>query len=100
MTGGWQSWATVSTTVRLDAGVQVMRWHSDDDGGYDLNYFRFVAAGGSFCGDGACDAGEDCASCATDCPGVTYDWPPLRHCCGNGVAEPAEGDGSICGGNP
>ena len=100
VTGGWQRWETISATVRLDAGVQVMRWQNASTAdGYNLNHFRIVAAGSSFCGDDACDPGEDCSSCANDCAGVNEGWPVGRHCCGNGVAEPAEGDGSGCDGN-
>jgi len=31
-TGGWQSWTTISTTVNLSAGVQVMRVNFESDG--------------------------------------------------------------------
>jgi polyhydroxybutyrate depolymerase len=51
------------------------------------------------CGNGVCDPGEDCNSCSTDCAGVQTGKPSGRYCCGNGTAEPAEGDGSICDGN-
>jgi len=36
-----------------------------------------------FCGNGSCDAGEDCSNCAADCVGVTC-------VCGNGVCEVGE----------
>ena len=49
--------------------------------------------------DGVCDPGEDCLSCANDCAGVTGGKPANRYCCGNGVQEGPEGDGSICDGN-
>ena len=51
-------------------------------------------------GDGVCEPGEDCNSCANDCAGQTGGKPANRFCCGNGVLETAEGDGSICDGNP
>ena len=57
-------------------------------------------------GDGFCEPGEDCLSCATDCKGKTKGRSGSgsltgdRFCCGNGVREAAEGDGSICHGNP
>ena len=54
---------------------------------------------GGDCGNGVCDAGEDCNSCASDCEGVTGGRPANRFCCGNGVLEGPEGDGSICDGN-
>jgi hypothetical protein len=50
-------------------------------------------------GDGICETGEDCNNCAGDCAGVTKGKPSSRYCCGNGVAESAEGDGTICDGN-
>ena len=40
-TGGWQKWATVSATVTLPAGRQVLRL-VEDTGGYDLNRMTFV----------------------------------------------------------
>jgi hypothetical protein len=49
--------------------------------------------------DGVCDQGEDCEGCPNDCAGVTGGKPANRFCCGNGVQEGAEGDGSICDGN-
>lgn len=52
------------------------------------------------CGNGRCDAGEDCNSCAGDCSSVTGGPPSGKYCCGNGVLEAAEGDGSICDNNP
>jgi hypothetical protein len=53
----------------------------------------------SDCGNGICDPGEDCETCSSDCDGVTGGRPTNRYCCGNGIAESAEGDGSICDGN-
>ncbi len=52
------------------------------------------------CGDGACDPGEDCNSCSLDCDSKTNGPASGRYCCGNGVLESAEGDGTICDGNP
>lgn len=49
--------------------------------------------------DGICDPGEDCLGCANDCSGVTGGKPANRYCCGNGVEEGSEGDGTICNGN-
>ena len=51
------------------------------------------------CDNGTCEAGEDCNSCGADCPGKSNGPAWGRYCCGNGVAESAEGDGSICDGN-
>ncbi|WP_428267771.1 multicopper oxidase family protein [Haliangium sp.] len=50
--------------------------------------------------DGVCEAGEDCTSCSGDCDGVTSGPPSSRFCCGDGVLDTAEGDGSVCDGNP
>ncbi|NNE18154.1 MAG: hypothetical protein HKN10_06730 [Myxococcales bacterium] len=50
-------------------------------------------------GDGVCDAGEDCENCASDCDGVTSGRKSNRYCCGNGVPESPEGDGTVCDGN-
>ena len=51
------------------------------------------------CGDGVCDPGEDCNSCASDCEGKSNGKPSGRFCCGDGTAQSAEGSGSICDGN-
>ncbi|MHC5112091.1 MAG: hypothetical protein ACYTHJ_19690, partial [Planctomycetota bacterium] len=50
--------------------------------------------------NGLCDPGEDCESCPSDCEGMTSGNPSNRYCCGNGILEGPEGDGSICDGNP
>lgn len=42
------------------------------------------------CGNGTCDLGEDCSTCATDCPGGSN----AGALCGNGVCE--AGDGENC----
>jgi hypothetical protein len=49
--------------------------------------------------DGVCDPGEDCETCPGDCMGKLGGNPAGRYCCGNGVVEGPEGDGSICDGN-
>jgi hypothetical protein len=56
-------------------------------------------ASGACNNNGVCDSGEDCLSCAGDCAGVSGGKPANRFCCGNGVTEAAEGDGTICDGN-
>jgi hypothetical protein len=50
-------------------------------------------------GDGVCESGEDCETCSSDCEGKTSGKPSTRFCCGNGVPEGPEGDGTICDGN-
>lgn len=50
--------------------------------------------------DTTCEPGEDCLNCPNDCPGVTGGKPANRYCCGNGIPEGPEGNGSICDGNP
>ncbi len=52
------------------------------------------------CGNGVCEASEDCYVCPSDCPSLLDGSPSGRYCCGNGTLEAAEGDGSICDGNP
>ena len=52
-------------------------------------------------GDGVCEPGEDCMSCASDCDGKLSGGKPWRFfCCGDGVVAPREADGSMCDGNP
>jgi hypothetical protein len=50
--------------------------------------------------DGICDPGEDCENCPDECAGQQTGKPSGRFCCGNGILEEAEGDGSVCDGNP
>ena len=47
-----------------------------------------------------CEPGEDCLNCPSDCAGKTSGKRNKRYCCGNGVLEAAEGDGSMCDQNP
>ena len=43
-TGGWQNWTTVSATVTLPAGTQMMRFVNADSGDeYNINYFDISA---------------------------------------------------------
>jgi hypothetical protein len=73
-------------------------------GGPAISYLSFVgvregSAPPDPCNNnGICESGEDCENC-DDCAGVQNGPPSGRYCCGNGVEEPAEGDGSICDGN-
>ena len=48
------------------------------------------------CGNGVCEAGEDCISCAEDCIGRTNGSPSKRYCCGNGACEPVGEDVLSC----
>ena len=52
----------------------------------------------SRCGDGECDEGETCRTCAKDCPGRQTGKPSKRFCCGNGKLEATEV--STCPENP
>jgi hypothetical protein len=46
-TGGWQTWANVSTTVTLDSGPQIMRFVRKGSADYNLNKFTFSYIGGN-----------------------------------------------------
>ena len=70
----------------------VAEWLDPDTGGGD-------PPGGACDNDGVCEPDEDCTNCG-DCDGRTKGRPSSRYCCGNGVLEGPEGDGSICDGNP
>lgn len=48
-TGGWQNWTTVTGTVTLDAGQQVLTL-DQDNGGWNLNYTTFTSVSGSTSG--------------------------------------------------
>jgi hypothetical protein len=43
-TGGWQDWATTTATVTLPAGTQTLTV-DQDNGGYNIHYLAFAAAG-------------------------------------------------------
>ncbi|MER7004210.1 carbohydrate-binding protein [Dactylosporangium sp. NPDC000555] len=43
-TGGWQSWATVTATLTLPAGTQVLTL-AEDNAGWNLNSLQFTAGG-------------------------------------------------------
>ena len=45
VTGGWQTWATVSTTATLPAGTQLMRFVPTVEG-FNINSFEFLAPTG------------------------------------------------------
>ncbi len=49
--------------------------------------------------DGLCEPGEDCGSCGVDCASVISGKPANRYCCGDGIMQSAEGNGSVCDGN-
>ncbi len=51
VTGGWQTWTTVSTTATLTAGPQVMRF-VPTAGAFNLNYFDIVSAPAAVLPDG------------------------------------------------
>ncbi len=53
----------------------------------------------SSCGDSLCSPGESCSTCAADCASVTGGQPSKRYCCGDGIMQTPEGDGTICDGN-
>jgi hypothetical protein len=44
-TGGWQTWTTVTASVTLPAGQQVLTWNQDN-GGYNLDSFAFTSSSG------------------------------------------------------
>jgi beta-lactamase superfamily II metal-dependent hydrolase len=50
----------------------------------------------SDCGNGVCDPGEDCTTCASDCVGKTGGKPTGRYCCGNGSCESVGEDATNC----
>jgi hypothetical protein len=43
-TGGWQTWTTVTASVALPAGQQVLTLNQDN-GGWNINYLMFASAG-------------------------------------------------------
>ena len=72
---------------------------NDCDGATDCADINCSADLACSCGNGTCDPAEDCNTCSNDCPSRTFGKPSGQYCCGNGIAELAEGKGSICDGN-
>jgi len=44
-TGGWQNWTTVTATVTLPAGQQILV-HDQDNGGWNIRYMSFASSSG------------------------------------------------------
>jgi beta-lactamase superfamily II metal-dependent hydrolase len=92
---GWSIAAAIGDSIeRIDPGV-------DSDGPADWQATspaspRGGVAGGTYCGDGVCDPGEDCIGCSADCVGRTGGKPTDRFCCGNGTCEPVGEDAANC----
>ena len=60
---------------------------------------------GASCGNGTCEPGEDCVSCAADCNGRTTGAPSGRFCCsgdsgGGGGSNPIDCNDSRCSAEP
>jgi hypothetical protein len=98
-TGGWQTWVDVDVPVTLNAGVQTMTFYGNS--GFNLNKFTITAdSGGSYCGDGTCDANEDSCNCSDDCGAP----PTTETNCSDGIDEDCDGntdcDDIDCDGDP
>lgn len=59
----------------------------------------FNTSGCFSCDDGVCNPTETCETCPADCEGRSTGKKSERFCCGNGIMESAEEDGTICDGN-
>ena len=102
-TGSFNRWGDYST-MSVDPVDGCTFWYTQEyqaDDGDGSTSFDFKTRIGSFklpgcgvtgpvCGDGLCEQGEDCASCAADCeitsPGAS---------CGNGVCEAGNGENCL-----
>src|SRR5215203_1113296 len=58
-TGGWQTWQTISTTVSLSAGQQVIRVQSSAAPGWNINWLEFLQSGAPVNQSPAVNAGTD-----------------------------------------
>jgi len=86
-TGGWQNWTTVSTTVTLDPGVQIMRFVRSPGADYNLNKFTFSYIGGN--GDMDLDGDIDSLDFAL----FAQYWQQTS--CGNCGGADLTGDGNV-----
>jgi hypothetical protein len=68
---------------------------NDMDGAIDCNDPDCLV----LCGNGRCDPCEDCIGCPEDCAGRQLGKLSDRFCCGDGIPQSAEEDGTICDGN-
>ncbi|MDX1779428.1 MAG: hypothetical protein R3339_11160, partial [Thermodesulfobacteriota bacterium] len=68
---------------------------NDLDGAIDCNDPDCLG----LCGNGRCDPCEDCEGCPEDCAGRRLGKLSERFCCGDGIPQTAEEDGTICDGN-
>ena len=67
-TGGWQTWQSISQTVNLSAGVQVMRLYIVTDG-FNLNYISLNPASGATATQTRTNTPTPTATSGSDC------WP-------------------------
>src|SRR5215203_4614753 len=58
-TGGWQTWQTISTTIALSAGQQVIRVQSSAVPGWNINWLEFLQSGAPVNQSPAVNAGTD-----------------------------------------
>jgi hypothetical protein len=84
--------------VRTDSPDTTTTWPND----VVIDYIGLWQSN-AVCGNGTCEAGEDCNSCSSDCIGVTGGKPANRYCCGDGVCENVEDETNCnidCGAGP
>jgi len=95
------AWETVGWEITAPIGDSIERTdpYLDSDLVDDFAVTSPASPRGGFesdCGNGACDAGEDCHTCPADCIGRLNGKPSLRYCCGNGTCEAAGEDAASC----
>ncbi len=88
MTGGWQAWTTVTTTVTLPAGIQTLMV-VEDNPGWNLHFLSFAIPEGPFGGTPAAVPGTvQAANYDTGGQGVGYSVSSV-----NGTADSYRSDG-------
>lgn len=70
----------VPPSMTSDPEADCKRWYCDGEGG-------IACDNDARCGDGACDPGETCSTCAQDCGGCSSP-------CGDGLCDPDGGETS------
>jgi len=96
------SGACANNVISCDDGISCTYDSCDSASGQCINDDS-SCSGQPICGNGVCEAGEDCSTCATDCRAKTNGSPNSRYCCDGDLPDCGDSrcseSGYLCGGN-